>query len=145
MQSTMMPYGPSESQRDGNRPRYPDDTALFVRRFAPRGRDPAVADENLYRYCGNEPTDATDPTGTTEHFFDYIPGRFDMRGGGKPQIAAVDNADNGSGILSAHFQVQARPKANAFVVAGKKLCERVGFVQIARKSLKLDENYHWWS
>jgi RHS repeat-associated protein len=26
-------------------------------------QDPAAADENLYRYCGNGPTDGTDPTG----------------------------------------------------------------------------------
>ena len=26
-------------------------------------RDPAMADENLYRYCENEPTDGTDPSG----------------------------------------------------------------------------------
>ena len=26
-------------------------------------QDPAAADENLYRYCGNAPTDGTDPTG----------------------------------------------------------------------------------
>ena len=25
--------------------------------------DPAAADENLYRYCGNDPTDGTDPSG----------------------------------------------------------------------------------
>ena len=28
-----------------------------------RGRDPAQADENLYRYCGDAPTDGTDPSG----------------------------------------------------------------------------------
>jgi hypothetical protein len=32
-------------------------------RFAFRGRDPAQADENLYRYCEDDPIDATDPTG----------------------------------------------------------------------------------
>ena len=26
-------------------------------------RDPAQADLNLYRYCGDEPTEATDPSG----------------------------------------------------------------------------------
>ena len=36
---------------------------MFLKRFALRGRDPAMADENLYRYCGNEPTDHTDPSG----------------------------------------------------------------------------------
>ncbi len=63
MQTTMMPYGTSESQCAGNDPGYPDDTAIFLKRFAPRGRDPAQADENLYRYCGDEPTDETDPSG----------------------------------------------------------------------------------
>ena len=41
----------------------------YVRWFDPTvGRwlseDPAAADENLYRYCGNAPTDGTDPSGT---------------------------------------------------------------------------------
>jgi uncharacterized protein YqgV (UPF0045/DUF77 family) len=34
-----------------------------LKQFALRGRDPAVADDNLYRYCGDEPTEATDPSG----------------------------------------------------------------------------------
>ena len=36
-------------------------------------RDPAMADENLYRYCGNMPTNATDPTG---QFFEAIVGEI---------------------------------------------------------------------
>lgn len=35
----------------------------FFKRFILRGRDPAIADENLYRYCENEPLTRTDPTG----------------------------------------------------------------------------------
>jgi hypothetical protein len=38
----------------------------FLTRFALRGRDPAVADENLYRYCGDGPMGATDPTGMAD-------------------------------------------------------------------------------
>jgi hypothetical protein len=66
MQTTMMRYGTSELQRVGNHPRYPDDTATFIKRFAPRGRDPAMADENLYRYCGDEPVVYVDPSGLRE-------------------------------------------------------------------------------
>jgi hypothetical protein len=36
---------------------------VFLKRFALRGRDPAVADENLYRYCENDPVNATDAAG----------------------------------------------------------------------------------
>ena len=50
---------------------------VFVRRFAPRGRDPAVADENLYRYCDNEPTEATDPSGTMLQYIDVSEDRQD--------------------------------------------------------------------
>ena len=35
----------------------------FLKPLALRGRDPAVADENLYRYCENGPTDGVDPSG----------------------------------------------------------------------------------
>jgi hypothetical protein len=37
--------------------------ASFLDGVAFLGRDPAVADENLYRYCGNSPINATDPSG----------------------------------------------------------------------------------
>ncbi len=63
MQTTITRDGASKSQSARRRFAYLDDTTIFVRRFAPRGRDPAVADENLYRYCENEPTEATDPSG----------------------------------------------------------------------------------
>jgi len=35
----------------------------FFKRYTLRGRDAAKADENLYRYCGDGPTDGTDPSG----------------------------------------------------------------------------------
>ena len=38
----------------------------FVGRYALRGRDPAVADENLYRYCEDAPTEAIDPSGLAD-------------------------------------------------------------------------------
>src|SRR5271157_6438659 len=63
MQTTMMPYETSGSRRVRSHFGLPDDARAFIKRFALRGRDPAVADENLYRYCENEPTDATDPSG----------------------------------------------------------------------------------
>jgi len=41
-------------------------------------RDPAVADENLYRYCGNDPLDATDPSGLKEKkTFNDLLGKFE--------------------------------------------------------------------
>jgi hypothetical protein len=36
---------------------------LPINRIAFMGRDPAVADENLYRYCGDNPTIYVDPSG----------------------------------------------------------------------------------
>jgi hypothetical protein len=38
----------------------------FFRRYALRGRDPAMADENLYRYCSNAPMNGVDPSGMRE-------------------------------------------------------------------------------
>ena len=66
MPTTMTPCGSRHSRQAGNRAVKPDRTRDFVRRFALRGRDPAVADENLYRYCGDDPTDGTDPSGLAE-------------------------------------------------------------------------------
>ena len=62
MQTTMR-YGTAESQRGDSRLGRPRDMRAFLKRFALRGRDPAVADENLYRYCADDPTDVIDPTG----------------------------------------------------------------------------------
>jgi hypothetical protein len=64
MQTTTTKHETSESRRGGNRPDDPQDMQAFLRRFALRGRDPAQGDENLYRYCSDEPIDATDPSGT---------------------------------------------------------------------------------
>jgi hypothetical protein len=51
-----------------------------LKQFALRGRDPAVADDNLYRYCGDEPTEATDPSG-------LAPGLVDAKwGSGSPGV-----------------------------------------------------------
>ncbi len=61
-----MRYGTSESQRRGSRPSDPYDLRAFLKRFALRGRDPAAADENLYRYCENEPTVYVDPSGLAD-------------------------------------------------------------------------------
>ena len=65
MPPTMIPYGTSESQHTGWPSGVPDNTRAFLKRFALRGRDPAQADENLYRYCENMPTEATDPSGNS--------------------------------------------------------------------------------
>ena len=63
MQTTKVRKGTSETHGDGSHPGDPHDMRAFLKRFALRGRDPAVADENLYRYCGNDPVNATDPAG----------------------------------------------------------------------------------
>ena len=63
MQTTTMHRGTSETQRGGSHPRDAHDMRVFLKRFALRGRDPAVGDENLYRYCGDDPLNATDPSG----------------------------------------------------------------------------------
>ena len=104
MQTTMMRYGTRQPKRAGNHSGYPDDTALFLKRFAPRGRDPAQADENLYRYCGNGPTDGTDPSGMAEPI-EAIPGPV-AAGGGDPFMISNDSAQgfgstgsNGNGVV----------------------------------------------
>ncbi len=40
METTMTSYERNTSRRPCSRPQYPDGTSLFVKRFAPRGRDP---------------------------------------------------------------------------------------------------------
>ena len=66
MQTTLTRCVRKSSQRAGSRAGGAPDTGGFLKQFALRGRDPAVADENLYRYCGNEPTEATDPSGLAD-------------------------------------------------------------------------------
>ena len=63
MPTTFTCNGASRSQGAGSHRVLADEAKSFVKRFAPRGRDPAVADENLYRYCGDDPIEATDPSG----------------------------------------------------------------------------------
>ena len=69
MQATMIPYKASRSQA------LVATTGTWTTReclsgdFAPVRPRPAQADENLYRYCENMPTQATDPSGLlTVHF-----------------------------------------------------------------------------
>ena len=118
------PYGISESQLVRDRRTYQDDTALFVRRFAPRGRDPAQADENLYRYCDNEPTEATDPSGLlTIH---SIPNRVTLINTDFDPDA--DNVDISFGV-SATWRVN-----NATFPASGIEQQKIGIVQV----IKLD-------
>ncbi len=62
MQSKLR-YGTSESQRAGRHPSNAHDLRTFLKRFALRGRDPAMADENLYGYCENDRVANVDPSG----------------------------------------------------------------------------------
>ena len=66
METTITRCGRRSSQLGGSYPRCTPDIEGFFKRFTLRGRNPAVADENLYRYCENDPTDAIDPTGLAE-------------------------------------------------------------------------------
>ena len=66
MQTTVTRYVPKSSQLGGSHTDGTPDIEGFFKRFTLRGRDPAMADENLYRYCDNSPTDATDPSGEVE-------------------------------------------------------------------------------
>ena len=63
METIITRCGRRSSQLGGSYPGCTPDIEGFFKRFTLRGRDPAVADENLYRYCENDPTDATDPSG----------------------------------------------------------------------------------
>lgn len=63
MKTMAMRHRTIESLPGGSSTNDPYDMRVMLRQFALRGRDPAVADENLYRYCVDTPTDATDPTG----------------------------------------------------------------------------------
>ncbi len=50
-------------------------------------QDPAAADENLYRYCGNGPTDGTDPSGLAGTFFEVATSMFQEVGGRAAGVA----------------------------------------------------------
>ena len=63
MPKTLTPNGVRKPRRDNSCLPSPDDMRSFLRQFALRGRDPAVADENLYRYVGSNPEDYVDWSG----------------------------------------------------------------------------------
>ena len=89
-------------------------------------RDPAAADFNLYRYCGNEPTNATDASGLSA--IKYVPGRGDFY-----NVRLVVNPNiGGPNELSASFDASWAPRGGAFIgPGGKKMCFQVAFVQVA--------------
>lgn len=63
MSMTITRYTRKSSVSGGNPVCESPNAEGFFKRYTLRGRDPAVADENLYRYCVNDPNNATDPTG----------------------------------------------------------------------------------
>ena len=66
MQTTMLPQRTRKSQCTSGRTGDVRPMQSLLAGHALQGRDPAQADENLYRYCENEPTQATDPSGLAE-------------------------------------------------------------------------------
>jgi hypothetical protein len=83
--------------------------------------DPAEADVNLYRYCGNAPTDGTDPSGRA--YFPVPPGGVDPHEDWRKYPAAFDEAINSwivmggiGGDLAWYLKNQNAPGGAPFVV-----------------------------
>ena len=103
-------------------------------------RDPALADENLYRYCGNMPTDGTDPSGLREAAkpFEYVKGAMDLQISG-PHDGAQESGD----MLSSDITLTGKSiVASFFDKKGCPLATEVGFIQIT--SSRIDISGGWW-
>ncbi len=86
----------------------------------------AAGDSNLYRYVGNSPTNAADPSGLVK--VNYISGRG--------QFTNFSNAAPPMGITPGYAETEFlatwTPNRDMFVDDdGCKLCDKVGFVQVA--------------
>ncbi len=86
------------------------------------GRDPALADENLYRYCGDGPANMRDPSGLAS--VKYVPGRGQFEN-------LTFGIHKRLGELGADMTMTWAPNQKAFLgPGGKKKCCEVGFIQV---------------
>jgi len=94
-------YGPRIVRRTTLDGLTPTARSNHVRWFDPTvGRwlseDPAAADENLYRYCGNAPTDGTDPSGLQEPV-GSLQGAAQSTNTGPPATLTIPSPPEGTG------------------------------------------------